>query len=239
MSGHESRIDDRVIDRLVDGELSIDERRKLLLALESQPDGWRRCGLAFIEVQAWRSSMRGMVAGEAARRAAEGDSDPLSVPKAAAALAASPRRRLGGMWLAIAATLLVAFGLGRQLGVSERQSLQDAQLAGVNNGAVAVPDAAPEVAPEGEAVTLVVNDHRGVPHRLSVPLVEARQLGARFADTPHWSSPELQRRLGEKGLDIAAKRRYVPLYFEQQNQQIPFIVPVDDAVVTPVNRPVF
>jgi hypothetical protein len=146
-----------------------------------------------------------------------------------------------GMWLATAATLLVAFGLGRQLGVSERRSLQETQLAGVEAGAAAPQDAAaPDGgAPSSDAVTLVVNDHRGVPHRLSVPLVEGRQLGAEFADRPNWSSPELERRLGEKGLDLAARRRYVPLYFEQQNQQIPFIVPVDDAVVTPVSRPVF
>jgi hypothetical protein len=45
--------------------------------------------------------------------------------------------------------------------------------------------------------------------------------------------------LDAQGLDLAARRRYVPLYFEQQNQQVPFIVPVDDAVVTPVSRPVF
>jgi hypothetical protein len=45
--------DDRLIDQLVDGELSNNERRELLLRLESEPDGWRNCALAFLEAQNW------------------------------------------------------------------------------------------------------------------------------------------------------------------------------------------
>ena len=41
--------------RLVDGELKSAERAKLLKQLESQPDGWRDCALAFLEDQAWLS----------------------------------------------------------------------------------------------------------------------------------------------------------------------------------------
>src|SRR5437660_1111223 len=44
--------DDRLLDRLVDGELPDAERRKLLLKFEKEPDGWRRCALAFLEAQA-------------------------------------------------------------------------------------------------------------------------------------------------------------------------------------------
>src|SRR5262249_42904345 len=43
--------------RLVDGELANDERSELLRRLESEPDGWRRCALAFLEAQAWRDSL--------------------------------------------------------------------------------------------------------------------------------------------------------------------------------------
>ena len=49
--------DAMLIDRLVDGELSGDERRHLLASLEAQPDGWRRCALAFVEAQTWRGAM--------------------------------------------------------------------------------------------------------------------------------------------------------------------------------------
>ena len=39
----------RWIDRLVDGELGQQEQRQLLVALEAEPEGWRRCALAFVE----------------------------------------------------------------------------------------------------------------------------------------------------------------------------------------------
>ncbi len=51
-------IDDLQLDMLVDGELSEEERREVLLRLDSEPDGWRRCALAFLEAQSWREAMR-------------------------------------------------------------------------------------------------------------------------------------------------------------------------------------
>jgi hypothetical protein len=44
----------RQFDRLVDGELSEADRRTLLLQLEHEPEGWRRCALAFLEAQCWK-----------------------------------------------------------------------------------------------------------------------------------------------------------------------------------------
>ncbi|SIO01694.1 hypothetical protein SAMN05444166_2052 [Singulisphaera sp. GP187] len=50
---YENPVDDRWIDRLVDGELEESERQRLLARLENEPGGWRRCALAFLEAQAW------------------------------------------------------------------------------------------------------------------------------------------------------------------------------------------
>ena len=47
------------IDRLVDGELSRDERRAVLMALDHERDGWRQLALAFLESQALRESLNG------------------------------------------------------------------------------------------------------------------------------------------------------------------------------------
>lgn len=50
-------MDETELDALVDGSLDEPERRALLLRLESTPEGWRRCALAFLEAQAWREAL--------------------------------------------------------------------------------------------------------------------------------------------------------------------------------------
>ena len=57
----------RWVDLLVDGELDDERQRQALLALEAQPDGWRRCALAFVEAQTLKREMRGMIAEPAER----------------------------------------------------------------------------------------------------------------------------------------------------------------------------
>lgn len=93
------------LDRLVDGELSPPEYRQLLTRIQQSPDGWRRCALAFLEAQALRDELPW------AMRMGSG------VPVEAASIAqatgwAASRRRVFQM-LALAACVLVAFGLGR------------------------------------------------------------------------------------------------------------------------------
>jgi hypothetical protein len=229
--------EDVLIDRLVDGELSADQRRELLASLESQPGGWRRCALAFVEAQVMRQELRRFVCSSDSHK---DQSAAHTVQVSASEKTLAPRtehapRRRAGIWLAAAASLLIAFGLGRHLAPKNSPAI------GRNDAAnPQIADDAPPAAPSGDAVTLVVNDERGVPHRLQVPLVEGRRLGAQFADTPRWSeSSELTRQLNEQGLGLTARRRYAPMFFEQQNHLVPMVVPVDDAVVTPVNRPVF
>ena len=99
-------------DRLVDGELSADEYRALVASLDDEPGGWRRCAIAFLESQALAGEMsgvrRGMTLGD------DDGSSPAVKPIAAEAL---PARRKPGSFrlttlLAMAASFLVAFGLG-------------------------------------------------------------------------------------------------------------------------------
>ena len=49
--------DDTRFDRLVDDELSEEERRELLGRLDDEPDGWRRCALTFLEAQCWKHAI--------------------------------------------------------------------------------------------------------------------------------------------------------------------------------------
>src|SRR5262245_40719061 len=98
--------EDILIDRLVDGELTGDERRQLLQSFDKRPEGWRRCALAFLEAQSWREEL-GQVAHGRASETKETKSPVPSVAVVRKSVWAT-----GAMWLAMAAGLLVAFGLG-------------------------------------------------------------------------------------------------------------------------------
>jgi hypothetical protein len=52
--------DDAFIDRIVDGDLSPTELGAALDRLNREPDGWKRCTLAFLEAQCWRESFRAL-----------------------------------------------------------------------------------------------------------------------------------------------------------------------------------
>lgn len=235
MNPSDEQRDAILIDRLVDGELSVPERRDLLASLDSQPNGWRRCALAFVEAQTWREELRGLRAQTPAKTA-----DAVVVEPSATTSEARPSSRSQlATWLAVAASVVVAFGLGRQSGMMRSGGHATNQIA---SSPQEKSDAArlDKGGARGDTVTLVVNDRHGAPQRIEVPLVEGRQLGASFGDVPHWSvSPELMRKLDEQGLDLEARRRYAPIYFEQQNKVVPMVVPVDDAQVVPANRPVY
>jgi hypothetical protein len=121
------------LDRLVDGEIGDDEQRQLLLSLESQPDGWRRCALTFIEAQTLRKDLQGV--GNNLEVAADGGRPMLTsiAAKRRGTNAASHRVR----WLAMAACFALAFvigsltrGIWTSSGVNEvAKSSADAKLA--------------------------------------------------------------------------------------------------------------
>jgi anti-sigma factor RsiW len=104
--------DDRLVDRLVDGELPDAERRLLLQRLETEPDGWRRCALAFLESQAWRQSL-----GALAESAGSSSGRATVTPPAAASIPVrkSPGFRMIAGLSALAACLALAFALGWNL----------------------------------------------------------------------------------------------------------------------------
>lgn len=93
--------DAAMLDRLVDGELNDRQYRELLLRLDNQPDGWRRCALAFLEAQAWRREMRMLRVEEDHE---EARADEVRAP--------ARRRRFAEWSLAVAAGFLIAWSLG-------------------------------------------------------------------------------------------------------------------------------
>jgi anti-sigma factor RsiW len=94
-------LDDRLIDRLVDGALSESERRAVLSRLEGEPEAWRRCALAFLEAQAWREALGPVAAQVAPQRRLPAPSEVKRRPRC---LHRAPAAIAGG--------LLAAFALG-------------------------------------------------------------------------------------------------------------------------------
>ena len=84
------------IDLLLDGELPAEERRTLFLRLDTAPDGWKRCALAFLEAQAWREAFQ----------------EPSRVVMPKPSVHTQPKNREFSPWLARAAVVITAFGLG-------------------------------------------------------------------------------------------------------------------------------
>ena len=112
--------DQQLLDRLIDGELTPEARRDLLLRLDHESGGWRRCALAFLEAQSWGQDFRSLLkepAGEASDGsvpARTGNAATQMVVAAPASASSTSRRWLdrAGTLLAIAASFVIAFGLG-------------------------------------------------------------------------------------------------------------------------------
>ena len=222
--------DDVLLDRLVDGELTGGERRQLLESFDKRPEGWRRCALAFLEAQSWREEM-----GQVAR----GVVSETNVPKSPASSAALSRKSSWSSiatWLAMAACLFLAFGLGlmhREHGPS---------IAGGSpnpNGQVAnaIPPSqllSPKRSTPGDAVTLFVKDDGGRMQPVRVPLVDAstldKELGMKFqTGVPD----DIRNQLRNDGYSVKSKRQYAPLWLENGR---PMILPVEDTNIVPVSN---
>ena len=100
----------RLLDLLVDGELSDAERCELLAWCEREPDGWRRCALAFLEAQDW-SSVLGALAGTSQQGQAATTTQATSTRVLAGSKPFWNVRQWGTM-LAMAASFVLAFTLG-------------------------------------------------------------------------------------------------------------------------------
>jgi len=229
---HDISNDDILLDRLVDGELSADERRALLESLDLRPQGWRRCALAFLEAQSWRSDLRAVVT----------TSNSMAAPVKAVAPIQFPKRRTfwaAAEWFAVGAALMLAFKLGgwqRSSGVpfaSNSASPSD-QLA---NAPPAVGSAAPNAAKPGDAINLWVRDDGGQLKRVRVPLVDANSLDHQYGTIFQTGVPDdVRNQLKDQGYAVQSKRQYAPMWLDNGR---PMVVPVEDTKIVPVSNKVY
>lgn len=227
--------DDVLLDRLVDGELAGIERRQLLESLDKRPEGWRRCALAFLEAQSWREEL-GQVARGLGSVTKEHKSPASFVPSSM-----SSRWSTGAKWLALAASLMLAFELGW------RQHERGVPVAGepshVNNQVASVPPPGTSAAPHGakasNALTFYVRDEAGKMQPVRVPLVDAGTLDDQFGVKFQPGMPdEMRDQLQDRGYNVQSKRQYAPLWLEKENGR-PMLVPVEDTKIVPVSEKVF
>src|SRR5487761_1304920 len=107
----------QLLDLLVDGELSESERGELLAWCEREPDGWRRCALAFLEAQSW-STVLGDLTDAPPQSAAAAPFASESQANMQPRISPVVRRqrfwhvRPVGTMLAMAASVVLAFTLG-------------------------------------------------------------------------------------------------------------------------------
>ena len=243
------------VDLLVDGELNEADRRELLLHLEHQPDGWRRCALAFLEAQSWKAELGQIVAPAAL------ESLPSAV-ELAGAEAGSPRRNgRRQSWrqhvatlLTMAASFLLALVVG--MGLSGKWSGGSLHLPGssrvattvdeipaANDGAMALPAAlsddavrTPQPPDDWEMVTVTSDKSlNGQAATFSVPAQRRKVLDQNMLEQiPDAIPPDLQQAFAQSGHRVVQQREIVPVQMKDGRR---LVVPVDHIEIHYVGRP--
>jgi len=200
------RNSNRVLDRLVDGELGPQQRRELLASFDDEPGSWRSCALAFLESQSWRLQMT--------RVASEPILAQVTVPIRAEA---TPRRLSWAPWLAVAASALVAFAIGTRFPAGPSgQETQNPQLAQRESPAPVAADADPpeEAAPPFEPTYSLTFTPFGGDARDSIelPIVEAGSADAAAAAANRsLLSGALVQRFEQDGFEVNRQQQMWPV----------------------------
>ena len=225
-------LDEGLLDLLVDGELSEAQRRDLLASLDKSPspEGWRRCALAFLEAQCWKQDFSAVVPQRSEKPVSQ------RPPELAAHTPASGRKSQAkrfGTFLAVAASFLIALGIGTQIRLDWRsdrasglQPPRIAEVAGRPDDGVGSRRQA-ESRQSWQPVTLVSQEDPG--RAVQLPAKESDRWDA---DCWHDDMPampdELMRALKRAGHEVRRSRQFVAVPLEDGRQ---LFVPVDQVDV--------
>jgi hypothetical protein len=221
-----------VLDRLVDGELSQNQRRELLAALDDAPGAWRRCALAFLEAQSWRWQLSRLAVEPLVAQTT------VSAGVGVARLASQKNRRsLWAMCPAIAASLLVAFGLGvryqsagKLLEASNAANpvpLSDetaqAQLAQTNWAQA--EGVAESDTQGGETIALTLADGADEESEIQLPVTSAAKDDSEWVQSESALPAGLLQSLQQAGLEVNRQYRYMPIDLSDGRR---LIVPIEE-----------
>ena len=225
--------DDILFDRLVDGELSEAERRALLESLDTRPQGWRHCALAFLEAQSWRGDLRQLLEKPQAFMTETKSSAPTAPPRRTTTMWSAAQ------WLAVAAGLLVAFKFGSlqhgpALPIAAVPAPTNEQLA---NTPTAPGPVTPDATKPADALNLWVRDDAGNMRRVRVPLVDEGSLDPELGLQFQTGVPDdVRDRLEDQGYAVKSQRKFAPMWLDNGRQMI---VPVEDTKIVPVSNKVY
>ena len=214
----------------------------MLLQLEHDPDGWRRCALAFLDAQCWKAELGQMAV--PAPPAAPQRREPVSqvVP------AASPVRAVGGWrsWrqnlattLSIAASFLIALVVGMGLNGNRSGGSLHSPSAIVTttmekqplpNIGTALP---PAVQPSDLETVTFTAPQSSATYRVSAQRRDTLDQDL-LKSIPSIISPEFQQALEQTGHHVEQQRKIVPV---QMNDGRLLVLPVDDIQIHYVGRP--
>jgi hypothetical protein len=232
---------DARLQLLVDGELSPAEYRTLVASLDEEPNGWRRCALAFLEEQALSRELGGDLHGITAGRQ--------GVPVALPAIQRSPRGIPRGLeaLLAIVASAAAAFILGVAAPSFFRARPQDSNLAGnfPTQASWSTDAGSPPAAglryPAPRSIgslRLVMDGGDEESSQIGqLPIYEVEPgLDQFLHDDRPALAPELVRLLEQRGHTVQREQQYIPVALDDGRQ---VIVPVESYQITPVGRRVY
>lgn len=218
------KIDEFVIDELVAGNLNGESYRRVLTALDAQPDGWKDCALAFLQEQALTRDLKSLAIDDSiwretsaesriAHSADQGPSELGAVGLSKVDQRSDSDRRLEWMsrMTSIAAMLLISFtvgwfgsGLARPFGSSNTAATGTSpNVAVVENG----PDQSQEEFSPGGL--------RGNFDPSNMQFVGEQMM--RFEQTPR----ELEDLYRRGMIDLESYGGFVPVYEEDSVQLVP------------------
>ncbi len=229
-------VDEKTLDRLVDGELGREEYDAVLRSLDQAPGQWRRCALAFLESQAWQRDLGQM------RR-------DTAIPSPAAAVTRRPAT--SNRWpllLAVAASFLVAFGLGLLIrpfspatprGGGEQVAAEsvppDAPTGGAPRPSTQVPAIEPSMrSPSGNVMVMMDGGDGTGSHEVPVPVYDwSPQSEGMLSQTPTNIPSEVRRAVQAMGYDLRLNRQFI--HGETADGR-PALIPVEQVEIVPAGR---
>jgi len=224
---------DHQLDRLADGELSRDEYRELLAQLDREPDGWRRCAMAFLEAQAWKREFHELRAEQAA---------PAQLVTSAST-GDRPSHWLPAPWWTLVAGILVAFALGnwwhgqewRPHSNDEPEAVQQERRP--TDAATLASSLLSPTPPLGtlspEQLTFLVDRGDGRREQFDMPVFQASHASARrLMEQPSSLPPHVEQAIRRSGHEIRTKREWTPVNLFDGRQAM---FPVEQLEIVPVS----